>query len=99
MLYYTQQFRRNGSTMFPETEYQNISIQITSNRSIISHKDYAGHNAFAGFHISVNGKCMPIRISHNRKNILYHRALYQEHPFMCNVYSVEFVSLLTNGLC
>ena len=28
--------------MFPETEYQNISIQITSNRSIISHKDYAG---------------------------------------------------------
>ena len=42
MLYYTQQFRRNGSTMFPETEYQNISIQITSNRSIISHKDYAG---------------------------------------------------------
>ena len=44
MLYYTQQFRRNGSTMFPETEYQNISIQITSNRSIISHKDFAGHN-------------------------------------------------------
>ena len=43
MLYYTQQFRRNGSTMFPETEYQNISIQITSNRSIISHKDYAVH--------------------------------------------------------
>ena len=42
MLYYTQQFRRNGSTMFPETEYQNISIQITSNRSIISHKDYCG---------------------------------------------------------
>ena len=87
--------------MFPEVEYQYISIQIASNRPIISHKDYAVHKcyAFAGFHISVNVKCMPIRISNNRKNILYHRALYQEHPFMCNVYSVEFVSLLTNGLC
>ena len=29
--------------MFPETEYQNISIQITSNRSIISHKEYVDH--------------------------------------------------------
>ena len=52
MLYYTQQFRRNGSTMFPETEYQNISIQITSNRSIISHKDYVGLRFFGIPYIS-----------------------------------------------
>ena len=93
--------------MFPTTEYENISIRITSRCSIIqlSYENYASHTshnctyAYLGLHLSAKGKWMPFRICNNRENILYHRALYQEHPFMCNVYSVEFVSLLTNGLC